>query len=86
MLGNAQRIVSTFLALGIFARGLGYDGGMMEVKNMRKKLMEISKCYDCHHTSTIDCRNHKCFKTGKVIYDIFGEIPEWCPLPDPITD
>ena len=24
----------------------------------------------------------KCLKTGRVIPDIWGDIPDWCPLPD----
>ena len=48
------------------------------------KLMVIHNCYECRHTSTVDCREHGCFLMGKrkIKTNIFIEIPDWCPLPD----
>ena len=52
------------------------------------KLIEISNCYGCPYSGTLDCRSHFCWKSGRreITTSIFTEIPNWCPLPDASPD
>ena len=45
---------------------------------------EIGHCGECSNADySLTVKNplrHKCHKTKRVIPDIWGEIPSWCPL------
>ena len=43
---------------------------------------EIEHCGKCAECGPPIYMKWKCLKTRRVIPDIWGEIPEFCPLPD----
>ncbi len=43
---------------------------------------EYDHCGVCSNVSGPKYMKYVCKKTRRVIPDLYGEIPEWCPLPD----
>lgn len=45
---------------------------------------EIEHCGMCSNADFAPTEKnkhrHKCYKTGRVIPDLWGKIPDWCPL------
>ena len=57
------------------------------MRKVETMTFEYKNCWECSNVLGYGLRKEepgsgKCGKTKKKISDIWGEIPEWCPLPD----
>lgn len=56
---------------------------MVKVETITVEYKECGMCSNADYSPTpTNNSRHKCFKTKRVIPDIWGEIPAWCPLQD----
>ena len=56
---------------------------MTKLETLTFEYERCGECPNADYQPTERCTNrHKCWKNGRVIPNLWGKIPKWCPLPN----